>query len=77
MRGTLVVKGLIAKVNVPTDLRLFYGTLKPLQARKTKKKYGGGLPAYQKCRSLWLTEQKRLSVEIVYNAYTKQKKPIQ
>ena len=56
MRGTLVVKGLIAKVNVPTDLRLFYGTLKPLQARKIKKKYGGGLPAYQKCRSLWLTD---------------------
>ena len=44
---------LIIKVNVPVDLRLFQGALKPLQARRIKKNYrGGGLPAYEKCQSL-------------------------
>ena len=28
--------------------------LKPFKAYKIKKIYGGGLPAYEKCRSLWL-----------------------
>ena len=38
---------LVIKVNVLTDLWLFYGTLKPLQACKIKK-FRGGLPAYKK-----------------------------
>ena len=47
---------LIIKVNVSIDLRLFQGTLKHLQARRTKRNYGGGLPAYEKCWSLWLPD---------------------
>ena len=47
---------LIIKVNVSIDLRLFQGTLKHLQARRIKRNYRGGLPAYEKCRSLWLPD---------------------
>ena len=32
-----------------------------------KKNYRGGLPAYQKCRPVWLSDQEKLLVEIVYN----------
>ena len=55
---------LIIKVNFPINLRLFYGILKPLRARRIKKYYrgwdrrergGGGQPAYEKCWSLKVT----------------------
>ena len=44
---------LMIKVNVPIDLKLFKGTLKPLQAHRIKKNFGGGLPVYEKYRPLW------------------------
>ena len=34
-------------MNVPTDLTLFQGKSKPLQLRRTKKIYKGGLPVYK------------------------------
>ena len=49
---------LILKVNVPIDLRLFKGKLKPLQAIELKK-YGvggGRVPGYGKYRPLWLPD---------------------
>ena len=50
----------MVKVNVPIDLRLFYGTLKPLQARRIKKNYrGGGLPSYEKFLSLKVAWQRK------------------
>ena len=58
---------LIIKVNVPIDLRLFWGTLKPLQACRIKNNYRRGLPTYEKCRRVWLPDEEKLSVEIVYN----------
>ena len=39
----------IIKVNVPVDLRLFYGTLKPLQACRIEENYGEG---YQSIKSV-------------------------
>ena len=41
---------LITNVNVPIELWLFQGILKPMQARRIKKIYRGELPAYKKCR---------------------------
>ena len=38
------------------QLRLFQGKLKPFQARRIKKIYGGRLPAYEKCQPLWLPD---------------------
>ena len=48
----------IIKVNVPIDLRLFYGI---------SDSYRGGLPAFKKCRPLWLAEEEKLLVEVVSN----------
>ena len=55
---------LIIKVNILIDkviLRYCYRSV------ELKKNYRGGLPAYQKYRPLWLPDQEKLSVEIVYN----------
>ena len=52
---------LIIKVNVAIDLRLFQGTLKPLQACRIKNNYRGWLPAYEKCRPLWLPDEEKFS----------------
>ena len=44
---------LIIKVNVPIDLRLFRVHRNRYRPVELKKNYrGGGLPAYEKCRSL-------------------------
>ena len=39
---------LITKVDFRFELKLFLGKLKPLQARRIKKKNEGGLPVYKK-----------------------------
>ena len=51
---------LFIKVNVLIDLRLFWGTLKPWQPGKDG--------AYEKCKPLWLPDEEKLSVEIVYSS---------
>ena len=58
---------LIIKVNISVDIRLFQGTLKHLQARRIKRNYRGWgrLPAYEKCRSLWLPDEEKLSIGII------------
>ena len=58
---------LITKVNVP--IYLFQGILKPLQSCTIKKNYkeGEGYQFMKKCRSLWLPDDIKLSVEIIYN----------
>ena len=48
----------IIKVNVPIDLRLFYGISDP---------YRRGLPAFKKCRPLWLAKEEKLLAEVVSN----------
>ena len=55
---------LIIKVNVLIDKIILRCRHRPVEL---KKNYGGGLPAYEKCRPLWLPDQEKLSVEIVYN----------
>ena len=47
---------LIIKNNVAIDLRIFKDILEQLQARRIKKNYRGGIPAYEKYWPLWLPD---------------------
>ena len=51
---------LIIKVNVSIDLRLFHGTLKHWQARRTKKNYRGGATSLWKMSVTMVAWQRKI-----------------